>query len=309
LLRVVKVPPVVSEQVVIGVDLGGTKILAARITHDGKVERRRERPTPTSSQDELVAALADAVEELLDPGVVAVGFGVPARVEQEAGVALGSVNIPLHDFPLRDRMAERFSLPVGIDNDANAAAYAEWAVGAGRGSSDLVMLTLGTGVGGGVVIGRRLYRGWAELGHVVVVYDGKPCQGSCTGRGHLESYCTGLAAGEAAEETFGPGTDAHRLVRLAREGDRQAIEILDGIGRLLGAGIGSFVNIFRPQVVVIGGGFGTAAGELLLGPAREVTRREALAPAGDEVRIVGAELGTAAGVIGAGLIAFQALEG
>src|SRR5205823_14079484 len=94
-LCAVKVPPVVSEQVVIGVDLGGTKILAARITHDGKIERRRERPTPTSSQDELVAALADAVEELLDPDVVAVGFGVPARVEQETGVAVGSVNVPL----------------------------------------------------------------------------------------------------------------------------------------------------------------------------------------------------------------------
>jgi glucokinase len=240
---------------------------------------------------------------------VAVGFGVPARVDQEAGVAQGAVNVPLHDFRLRERMAQRFSLPVGIDNDANAAAYAEWAFGAGRGCSDMVMLTLGTGVGGGVVIGRRLYRGWAELGHVVVVYDGKPCQGTCTGRGHLESYCTGIAAGEAAEETFGPGTDAHRLVRLAREGDREAIGILDGIGRLLGAGIGSFVNIFHPQIVVVGGGFGTAAGELLLAPAREVVRREALAPAGGEVKLASAELGTAAGVIGAGLIAFEALAG
>jgi glucokinase len=299
----------VSEQAVIGVDLGGTKILAARVIRDGEIERRRERPTPTASQDELVAGLEAAVEELLDEDVVAIGFGVPARVDQEAGVAQGAVNIPLHDFPLRERMAERFSLPVGIDNDANAAAYAEWASGAGRGCSDMVMLTLGTGVGGGVVLGRRLYRGWAELGHVVVVYDGKPCQGTCTGRGHLESYCTGIAAGEAAEKTFGPGTDAHRLVRLAREGDGDAIGILDDIGRLLGAGIGSFVNIFHPQIVVVGGGFGTAAGELLLAPAREVVRREALAPAGDEVQLVSAELGTAAGVIGAGLIAFDALAG
>jgi glucokinase len=299
----------VGEQAVIGVDLGGTKILAARVGRDGNVERRRERPTPTESQNALVEALEDAVEELLDGDVGAIGFGVPARVDQQAGVARGSVNTPMHDFALRDRMAKRFSLPVGIDNDANAAAYAEWAFGAGRGSNDMVMITLGTGVGGGVVTGGRLYRGWAELGHVVVVYDGKPCQGNCSGRGHLESYCTGVAAGEAAEETFGPGTDAHRLVRLAREGDTSAVAILDGIGRLLGAGIGSFVNIWDPQIVVVGGGFGTAAGELLLGPAREVVRREALAPAGEEVRIVNADLGTAAGVIGAGLIGFEALAG
>ena len=247
--------------------------------------------------------------ELLDGEVAAIGFGVPSRVDQAAGVAHGSVNTPLHDFALRGHMERRFNLPVGIDNDANAAAYAEWACGAGRGSDDTVMLTLGTGVGGGVVIGRRLYRGWAELGHVVVVYDGKPCQGTCTGRGHLESYCTGLAAGEAAEEMFGPGTDAHRLVRIAREGDPAAIELLAGIGRLLGAGIGSFVNVFYPQIVVVGGGFGTAAGELLLGPAREIMKREALAPAGDEARLVSAELGTAAGVIGAGLIAYEALTG
>jgi glucokinase len=299
----------VSEGAVIGVDLGGTKILAARVSRDGAVERRRERPTPTRSQGELVAGLETAVEELLDGGVEAIGFGVPSRVDQATGVARGSVNTPLHDFALREHMERRFGLPVGIDNDANAAAFAEWAHGAGRGSDDMVMLTLGTGVGGGVVIGRRLYRGWAELGHVVVVYDGKPCQGTCTGRGHLESYCTGVAAGEAAEEMFGPGTDAHRLVRIAREGDPAAIELLAGIGRLLGAGIGSFVNVFDPQIVVVGGGFGTAAGELLLGPAREIVKREALAPAGDEVRLVSAELGTAAGVIGAGLIGFEALGG
>jgi glucokinase len=297
----------VTGKPVIGVDLGGTKILAARVTEDGSVERRRERATPTSSEDALVEALEEAVEELLDDDVAAIGFGVPSRVDQATGIARGSVNTPLQDFPLRDHMQRRFSLPVGIENDGNAAAFAEWAFGAGRGSDDMVMLTLGTGVGGGVVVGRRLFRGWAELGHVVVVYDGKPCQGTCTGRGHLESYCTGLAAGEAAEETFGRGTDAHRLVRIAREGDTAAIAILDGIGRLLGAGIGSFVNVFDPQIVVVGGGFGTAAGELLLGPAREVMRREALAPAGEEVRLVGAELGTAAGVIGAGLIAREAL--
>jgi glucokinase len=139
----------------------------------------------------------------------------------------------------------------------------------------------------------------------VIVYDGLPCQGSCTGRGHLEPYVTGVAAGKLAAEEFGPAVDAHRLVRLANEGEPRAIEILDGIGRHLGAGIGSLVNIFNPDLVVIGGGF-AAAGDFVLDPAREILRREALARAGYRVPIVRAELGTAAGLIGAGLVAFDA---
>jgi glucokinase len=170
------------------------------------------------------------------------------------------------------------------------------------------MLTLGTGVGGGVVIDGRLYRGWAELGHLVVDQDGKPCQGTCTGRGHLESYCTGLAAREAAQEAFGQEADAHRLIELAREGDERAKEILAAIGHRLGAGIGGLVNVFHPEVVVIGGGFGVAAFDFLIPAAREAVEREALQRAGFGLRIVPAELGTAAGVIGAGLLAFEALE-
>jgi glucokinase len=294
---------------VIGVDVGGTKILAALVSRDGSLERRREHPTPLESQEALFEALVGAVEEQPLGGVGAVGFGVPSRVDQERGVVGGSVNIPLHDLALRDRAAERLRLPVAIENDANAAALAEWTAGAGRGTRDMVMLTLGTGVGGGLVLGGRPYRGWAELGHIVVEQDGKPCQGTCTGHGHLESYCTGPAATEAAREVFGPAADAHRLVRLAREGDDDAREILAAVGRRLGAGIGSLVNVFHPQAVVIGGGFGVAAFEYLLPAAREVVAREALAPGGTDVRIVPAELGTAAGVIGAGLAAFAALDG
>jgi glucokinase len=293
---------------VIGVDLGGTKILAGIVSEEGEVERRRERPTPLEAEDALVQGLAEAVEELRDDDVAAIGFGVPSTIDQEAGRAIRSVNIPLTGFDLRDHMRERFGIPVEIENDANAAALGEWAHGAGRGTSGMVMLTLGTGVGGGVVIDGRLYRGWAEFGHIVIEHDGKPCQGACTGRGHLEAYCTGLAAGEAARDAFGPAADAHRLVRLAREGERQAIEILADVGRRLGSGIGSLVNVFNPEIVVVGGGFGAAAGDLVLGPAREVAAREALAPAGERLRIVPAELGTAAGLVGAGLVALQALD-
>jgi glucokinase len=209
-------------------------------------------------------------------------------------------------------MAARFRLPVGLDNDANAAAIGEWRAGAGRGVDDLVMLTLGTGLGGGVIAGGRPFRGYrgtgVELGHVVIVHDGRPCQGACRGRGHLEPYVTGLAATAAARDAFGPSADAHRLIRLADEGDARARELLAEIGRYLGSGMGSFANIFAPELIVIGGGFGVAGWEHLLPAAEEVLRREALRPMRDVVKVVPAELGTAAGLIGAAFVAFEALD-
>ncbi len=292
---------------VIGVDLGGTKILAGVVDDRGQVERRREYPTPTASQDELLAGLDAAIEELLTEDIAALGFGLPSPIDQKAGRALQAVNIPLDEsVDFRGRMRERFGLPVGIENDANAAAYAEFRFGAARDVETMVMLTLGTGCGGGAVVDGKLFRGWAEFGHMVIVHDGIPCQGTCTGRGHLEPYVTGVAATKLAQAEFGPAVDAHRLVRLANEGERRAVEILDGIGRHLGSGIGTLVNIFNPELVVIGGGF-AAAGDFVLEPAREVMRREALAHAGDRIPIVRAELGTAAGLIGAGLVAFDAV--
>src|SRR5512132_3318921 len=297
-------PRNVTEKRVVGVDVGGTKILAGMVDPAGRVEQRRERPTALDSQDRLIEEIGDAAEELLDDSVAAVGFGLPSRIDQQTGRVDGSVNVPLENVALRDPLANRLGRPVTLENDGNAAALAEYRAGAGRGARTMVMLTLGTGVGGGVVIDDKLLRDGGELGHTVLVYDGIPCQGTCTGRGHLEGYVSGTAAMKLAQEAFGPAVDAHRLVRLAAEGDATAVEILDGIGRKLGAAIGSFVNIFRPQLVVIGGGF-ASAGDFLLEPARETMRREALAPAGDRVEIVRAELGTAAGVIGAALVAYD----
>jgi glucokinase len=291
---------------VIGVDLGGTKVLAGIVDRNGGVEQRRERPTPVASQEELLHGLDEAVEELLTDEVVALGFGIPSRINQRTGELQGSVNIPLTGLDFRGRMSERFDLPVGIDNDANAATFAEFVAGAGRDVRDMVMLTLGTGCGGGAVIDGRLYRGWAEFGHMVVEFEGIPCQGTCHGLGHLEPYVTGTAATKLAQEEFGPAVDAHRLVRLANEGEARAIEILARMGRYLGAGIATLVNIFNPELVVIGGGF-AAAGDFVLGPARETAVRDSLGDAGERVGIVRAELGTAAGLIGAGLIGFEAL--
>ncbi len=294
---------------VIGVDVGGTKILAGVVERDGTVTAHREHSTPLTSEAALLEGLESAVRELVDDRVAAACFGVPSRIDRRAGVVIGSVNIPLVQSPLRDVMRERLGLPVEVENDANAAAIAEWKVGAGRGASDMLMLTLGTGVGGGLILGGRPYRGstgaGAELGHIVIVHDGEEC--SCGGRGHLESYVSGTGAEREARKAFGPAVDAHRLVRLANEGDRKANEILVEIGRKLGSGIGSLVNVFDPELVVIGGGF-AAAGELILAPAREVLAREALEPMRSSVRVVRAELGTSAGLIGAGLAAFESLD-
>ena len=293
----------------IGVDVGGTKILAGVVGRDGAVAAHHEYATPLESEQALLDGLEAAVDDLRNESVVAVGFGVPSRIDQRAGIAIGSVNIPLVDVRLRDVMSERLGLPAAIENDANAAAIAEWKAGAARGASDVVMITLGTGVGGGLILAGKPYRGaigaGGELGHMVIVHDGAPC--SCGGRGHLESYVSGKAADAVAREAFGPAADAHRLVRLANEGDAMAIELLSEIGRKLGSGIASVINLFDPEVVVVGGGF-AAAGELLLAPAREVILREALPPMRDEVRVVRAELGTSAGMIGAAMVAFEAVD-
>ena len=297
------------EECVIGIDLGGTKILAGLVGRDGTIGRTIEIPTPDGAQEQVLAAIDGVVEDLLGDGAAAVGYGVPLNIDRRTGVALRATNLPLHEVHFPDRARERYELPAGVENDGNAAALAEWRLGAGRGASDLVMLTLGTGVGGGLVIDDRLYRGWAELGHVVVVAGGQPCQGNCHGRGHLEAHASGLAADRAAAELYGPGADAPVLVARARSGDARAIEALGEIGRLLGAAIGSLVNIFAPDVVIVGGGFGAAAAELVLEPARIAARADAIQPADETLRIVEAELGDEAGLIGAALVAFEALDG
>jgi glucokinase len=304
--------PTVQAGHAIGVDLGGTKILAGVVDRDGSIVRRHERATPQDSQEHVLAELEAAVAELLDESVGAVGFGVPSPIDQERGIVVRCVNVLLENAPVRDRMHERFGIPIGLDNDANAAAIGEWRAGAGRGEDDVLMLTLGTGVGGGVISGAKPFRGrngvGAEFGHVVIVHDGRPCQGACNGRGHLEAYVSGTAATVAAQEAFGPAVDAHRLVRLANEGDARAKELLGEVARYLGSGIGSFVNVFGPRLVILGGGFGVAAYDHLLGPAEEVMLREALEPMRSSVRLTKAELGTSAGLIGAAFVGFEALD-
>jgi|SRR5215208_580854 len=312
---------------VVGVDMGGTKLLAGAIDAQLNVHHRAHRLLPGLDQDGVLDATVDAVREVREATegtVQAAGFGIPCTIDRTRGVAVQAVNLPLADVAFGDLMADRLDLPAFVDNDANLAALAEHRAGAARETSHAVMLTIGTGIGGGLVLHGRLYRGWlgagAELGHTVVDMDGPPCQGNCPNRGCLEAVASGTAlereaqaAAEAQPESqlgrlHGSGREltGALVTELAHEGDALARDVVALIGRRLGVGIAGFVNAFNPEVVVMGGGV-MGAGELLLAPARAEVAARALPPARDAVRIVAARLGPEAGMVGAGAMAWDEL--
>jgi glucokinase len=315
----------VSAQDVIGLDLGGTKLLAGVVDREGVVVRRTVRSTDVSSEEAVLEQVEATIDELAGDGLAALGVGIPSAIDQRVGRAVSSVNIPVADVDLRDVLRSRFGVPVRIENDANAAALAEHRFGAGRGSRHMIMLTLGTGVGGGLILDGELYRGAvgaaAELGHITIDADGPPCQGTCPGRGHLESLVSGTAADTLAERRArerpdgdlgraaaeGRTVDARLAVELAQAGPGDARSVLEEVGAWLGVAIANFVNVFNPELVVMGGGF-SRAGDLLFEPARRVVAECALTPARDLVRIVPAQLGVEAGLIGAALVGHEALR-
>ena len=309
----------------IGVDLGGTKMLVGVLDGPESLWESREASTG-QSEDELVELLVREVTEAREarPEAIAVGLGIPATIDQETGVAISAVNLPLSDLPLRELVGEKVGLPVFLDNDANVAALAEYLYGAGRGSDDMVMLTIGTGIGGGLVLGGELYRGstgaGAELGHTVIQADGPPCQGNCPNHGCVEALASGTALGRegrAAAESApdsalgralaeGKEVDGKLVTEAALAGDETAIAVFDLIGGRLGVACSSFANIFQPAAIVVGGGV-IAAGELLLEPARREVRERALNPM-NQTPILEATLGSDAGVIGAAALARVELE-
>lgn len=313
----------------IGVDLGGTKLLAGVVDDALQVHARAHRAAQALTLQEVIDTVVSAIEEVraAAPGDVAgVGLGIPCLMDRARGVAMMSVHLPIAGVPFGDLVGERVGLPVVVDNDANAAMLAEWRFGAARDASDAVLLTVGTGIGSGMVVEGHLARGaqgaGPEIGHMVVDADGPECGGACPNRGCLEAVVSGPAlaregrelARDRPDSALGRALAAGReitgalVTELAHDGDDAAAQAVRRIGRWLGVGIANVVNIFNPEVVVVGGGV-IGAGELLLGPAREVVAARALPPMRDAVRIVPSEFGAESGMLGAALLAAGADRG
>jgi glucokinase len=311
----------------IGVDLGGTKMAVGVVDDAQGIHYETTGPSLGLTEEELVDEIERDVEDArrARPGAAAVGMGIPCTIDRERGVAITAVNLPITDVPIRDLMTERLGgMPVFIDNDANVAAMAEHRWGAARGARNAVMLTIGTGIGGGLILDGKPYRGsigaGAELGHVVVDLDGPKCQGNCPNRGCIETYASGTAMARdgrfAAEQTpdsalgkaLASGEDftGRTVTDAAIAGDETALGVVHEAGRHLGAAFSSYANAFDPDVIVVGGGV-MALGDLLLDPAREELRRRALPPM-NEVEVRAAELGPKAGMVGAAVMAMIELE-
>lgn len=314
-----------KDQCIIGIDLGGTKLLAGLVDSAGNVVTRSTTMLAGVSRDDLLTLMVRAVEELAsDHPVAAVGLGVPCLVDSQTGWLRQSTHLPLRDFDLLAFLRDRLTLPVSIDNDGNCAALAESRLGAARGYQSALFVGVGTGIAGGFVVNGELYRGAdgfaCEFGHMSIDLDGPPCRGDCPGRGCFETLVSGPALVEAAlashaeselllarvesgDELTGPV-----ITELARAGDQVARSALQTIGRNLGFGLANLVNIFNPDVVVIGGGV-SEAGDLLLDPARRAMHERGLGAVVEGVSVLPAAFGAEAGMIGATLLACDALAG
>ncbi|MGH2529743.1 MAG: ROK family glucokinase [Actinomycetota bacterium] len=308
----------------LGIDVGGTKIAAFRVARDGTVLDRDMVPTPAEDPEATIDSMIDVAKRLLSPEVVAVGVGAAGLVDVSGGILRFAPNLAWRELPIAERMSVALGLPCQVDNDATAAAWGEYRFGAGRGYRHMLLVAVGTGIGGGIVAGRRLFRGAhgfaAEIGHIIVEPGGPLC--GCGNRGCWEQVASGHAIGRLGRRTAGEhprslvtelaGGDPDRVTgatvtEAAMRGDDVAIRILSKVGRRLGEGIAGLVNVLDPQVVVVGGGV-IRAGDLLLDPAR-VAFAEAVEGFDHRpnVPIVGAQLGNDAGAVGAATLALEEL--
>jgi len=315
---------------VLGVDAGGTKVAAAPVDRTGKmlapplVER-----SETASQEAFLAALTDTLRRALSQfkvaGLAAVGLACAGTMDAMRGVAVTSPNLPLLEAPVVQHLEEALGVSVVLENDVNAAVWAESVVGAAIGLRHVVMLTLGTGVGGALLLDGRIYRGAGggagELGHTTVLAGGLPCH--CGARGCLEMYAAGpalvrYASARVRDAELDP-EDAllalrkqgqltgGAIARLAAQGHPGALEAVQQLAGWLGIGLVNISNVFNPEMVIVGGGVGEV-GEPLLGPAREFLHKHAMAPGRDQVRVVSAKLGNQAGLVGAGLLGWETVD-
>ncbi len=313
-----------TQDLVIGIDIGGTKVAGGIVDDQGKVLRRARRDTPhrSMSPDVVENTIIEVVDELFEAvgreQISAVGIGAAGFVAADRATVVFAPHLSWRHEPLRQNLQRRVRVPITVDNDANAAAWAEWKFGAAQGESHLMIVNLGTGIGGGIIIDGQVQRGRfgiaGEFGHMQVVPNGLRCE--CGNRGCWEQYASGnalvrearslIAAGSPmATDLLGsvagdPAALTGPLITLAAQaGDQTAIELLAEIGHWLGVGIANLAAAFDPGTFVIGGGV-SAAGPLLLDPAREMFRRQ-LTGRGyrPQAAIVSAKLGNEAGLIGA----------
>jgi glucokinase len=317
-----------SRRLAIGIDIGGTKVAGGVVDESGVILHRTRRDTPHRSTSPSVVedTIVESVEELLcqvEPGdVVAVGIGAAGFVAEDRATVVFAPHLSWRNEPLREALSQRIDLPISVDNDANAAAWAEATFGAARGESHVVVITLGTGIGGALIIDGKVQRGRygiaGEFGHMQIMPGGVRCE--CGNRGCWEQYASGNALVREARAMIEAGSpvvadllsrlrgDANGLTgpfitEAAREGDATARELLADIGEWLGVGLANLASAFDPGLFVVGGGV-SAADEMLIGPAREAFRRQ-LPGRGyrPEARIVRAVLGSDAGLIGAAELA------
>jgi glucokinase len=304
----------------IGVDIGGTKVAAGVVADDGSILEVLRSPTPDTEAPAVADAVVDLVHALLErhPSVETVGIGAAGWIDRSRSRVYFAPNVVWRDEPIRENLAARLDLPIVVENDGNATAWAEHRFGAGRGSADLICVTIGTGIGGGMVASGALYRGGfgiaAEFGHMQLVPDGHRC--GCGRRGCWEQYCSGKALVREAREIA--GADPVRGARMldlagsqvdaitgpivtvaAEEGDPAAVEAFAAVGEWLGRGLANVAAALDPDLFVIGGGV-SDAGDLLLGPARDWFHRR-LPGRGfrPEAELVPAVLGPEAGLVGA----------
>jgi glucokinase len=295
------------------------------VDSDQTIQYQGREPSTGLSEEKLAEALGEELVEAKQarPDVLAAGLGIPATIDFDRGVAIHAVNLTITDVPIRDLMQQRIGLPVYVDNDANVAALAEHLYGAGRGAQNVVMLTVGTGIGGGLILNGEVYRGstgaGAELGHIVIDENGPPCQGNCPNHGCVEALASGTAIAKAGKQAAEQDPDSalgkalaegpiegRTVTELALAGDGPAREVVAQAGHHIGVALSSLANIFDPDVFVIGGGV-SVVGDLLLDPAREELRSRALPPQnGRPVKL--AELGPDAGMIGAAEMALIELD-
>lgn len=302
-----------SEEFYIGMDVGGTTFKALAVSLNGRVLGRVQHQTQADAEPETVVKdMLGAIERLQAEiptersRLKAVGFGVPGIIDLPAGIVRQSPNLPQWmDFDLRAALESELSVPLTIENDANAAAIGESWLGAGRGVSHLIVLTLGTGVGGGVIIDGQILHGAlgyaGELGHMVVDPNGPPC--GCGSHGCLEQFASGTAIARMAEPSFG-NISAERLAEIARHGDERAMAVFRDIGRYLGIACASFANLLNPQRIILGGAVALAF-DLFGGSMRATMRQRTMTRTYDCLEIVPAECGPDAGGLGA---AYQAIQ-